>query len=408
MKNEKTLLALLAAIQFTNILDFVIMMPLGPQLMRTLEIGPQQFGLVVSAYTFSAGFSGLAAAFFIDRYNRKTALLVLYLGFALGTLACVAAPTHHWLIAARALTGMFGGVLGSLVLAIIGDAVPEERRGRAIGVVMGAFSVASVLGVPFGLYLATRYSWHAPFILLGVLSLAIWVLIYFALPNMRGHIDRATSLRERAGAVVDLFGNPSVRAALLLITLLMLGQFTVVSFLSPYLVGNVGFSENQLSYIYLVGGVVTIFSSPLAGRLADRYGKVRVFTAGSLASVPMLLLITHLGPLPLGLALTATAGLFIVMSSRFIPATALATSVVEPRRRGSFMSLNTSVQQFAAGLASFLAGFIVVKTTSGALLHYDWVGYLAVAANLLSMWVVRQVRPAEVVSAPAEAAIVVH
>ncbi|WP_375438196.1 MFS transporter [uncultured Hymenobacter sp.] len=139
MKNEKLLLALLAAVQFTNILDFVIMMPLGPQLMPALGIVPRQFGLVISAYTFSAGATGLAAAF-LDRFNRKTALLALYLGFGLGTVACALAPTYHWLVAARALTGAFGGVLGSLVLAIVGDAVPESRRGQAIGLGSPLFS----------------------------------------------------------------------------------------------------------------------------------------------------------------------------------------------------------------------------------------------------------------------------
>ena len=189
MKNEKLLLALLATVQFTNILDFVIMMPLGPQLMPALSIGPRQFGLVISAYTFSAGTTGLAAAFFLDRFNRKTALLALYLGFGLGTVACALAPTYHWLLAARVFTGAFGGVLGSLVLAIVGDAVPESRRGQAIGIVMGAFSVASVLGIPFGLFLASRFSWHLPFLVLGGLSLIVWGVTYVVMPSMNGHVS---------------------------------------------------------------------------------------------------------------------------------------------------------------------------------------------------------------------------
>ena len=399
MKNEKLLLALLAAVQFTNILDFVIMMPLGPQLMPTLGIGAQQFGLVISAYTFSAGVTGLAAAFFIDRFKRKTALLALYLGFGLGTVACALAPTYEWLVAARVLTGAFGGVLGSLVLAIVGDAVPENRRGQAIGVVMGAFSVASVLGVPFGLFLASRFSWHLPFVLLGGLSLVIWAVIYFVMPDMRGHIGpQAVPFGERAAAVLGLFRRASVRYALLLTALLMLGQFTVISFLSPSLVGNVGFTNEQLSYVYLVGGALTFFTSPLVGRLADQHGKVPVFILATLATVPVQLVITRLGPTPLPLVLALTALLFVVVGGRFVPATALTTAVVPPQQRGSFMSLNSAVQQLAAGAAAYLAGLIVVKTTNGSLLRYEWVGYVAAAANIMSLLVVRRVQSAATIT----------
>ncbi|HEX8327931.1 MAG TPA: MFS transporter [Hymenobacter sp.] len=402
MKNEKLLLALLAAVQFTNVLDFVIMMPLGPQLMPALGIVPRQFGLVISAYTFSAGATGLAAAFFLDRFNRKTALLALYLGFGLGTVACALAPTYPWLVAARVLTGAFGGVLGSLVLAIVGDAVPESRRGQAIGIVMGAFSVASVLGIPFGLFLASRFSWHLPFLVLGGLSLVVWAVIYFVMPSMTGHIGpRALSLSERASDVLGLFRRASVRYALLLTALLVLGQFTVISFLSPSLVGNVGFSINQLSYVYLVGGALTFFTSPLVGRLADRYGKVPVFTLATLATIPVLLVLTRLGPTPLPLVLTLTAATFAVMGGRYVPATALATTVVPPRQRGSFMSLNTSVQQLAAGAAAYLAGLIVLQTSTGRLLHYEVVGYVAAAANLVSLLVIRRVQPAPAAAMPA-------
>jgi predicted MFS family arabinose efflux permease len=401
MKNEKLLLALLATVQFTNILDFVIMMPLGPQLMPALNIVPRQFGLVISSYTFSAGATGLAAAFFLDRFNRKTALLALYLGFGLGTVACALAPTYHWLVAARVFTGAFGGVLGSLVLAIVGDAVPEHRRGQAIGIVMGAFSVASVLGIPFGLFLASRFSWHLPFFGLGGLSLVIWGIIYFVMPSMSGHISsRVMLFRERFMDVVGLFGRPSVRYALLLTAMLVLGQFTVISFLSPSLVGNVGFTIDQLSYVYLVGGALTFFTSPMVGRLADSYGKVPVFIIATLATIPMLLIITRLGHTPLPLVLTLTAAMFAVMGGRFVPAMALATTVVPPQQRGSFMSLNTSIQQLASGAAAYLAGLIVMQTPTGKLLHYELVGYIAVAANLVSLLAIRRIKPASVAAGP--------
>jgi predicted MFS family arabinose efflux permease len=294
------------------------------------------------------------------------------LGFGLGTVACALAPGYGWLVAARVLTGAFGGVLGSLVLAIVGDAVPESRRGQALGIVMGAFSVASVVGVPLGLYLASHFSWHLPFIVLGVLSLAIWAVIYFVMPDMRGHIGpRPIPFGERAAAVFGLFRSSSVRFALLLTALMMLA--------------------------------VTLFTSPLAGRLSDRYGKVPVFTLFTLATLPVMLVLTRLTPAPLPQVLFLAALLFAV-SGRFVPATALATSVVPPQQRGSFMSLNSSVQQLAAGTAAYLAGLIVVKTAGGSLLHFEWVGYMAVVGNLLSLLVVRRVgAAAPVAQVPAAA-----
>jgi predicted MFS family arabinose efflux permease len=203
--------------------------------------------------------------------------------------------------------------------------------------------------------------------------------------------------------VFGLFRNSSVRFALLLTALMMLGHFSVISFMSPYLVSNVGFTNAQLSYVYLVGGAVTLVTSPLAGRLSDRYGKVPVFTLFTLATLPVMLVLTRLTPAPLPQVLFLAALLFAV-SGRFVPATALATSVVPPQQRGSFMSLNSSVQQLAAGTAAYLAGLIVVKTAGGSLLHFEWVGYMAVVGNLLSLLVVRRIgaaAPAALVPAAA-------
>lgn len=389
---EGLLIFLLAAIQFTHMIDFVIMMPLGPQLMRVFGISPKEFGLLVSSYTFSAAVAGFLSALIIDRFDRKHALLGLYLGFTVGTLACAMAPTYGLLLAARILSGAFGGVLGAVLLAIIGDAIPEQRRGAATGKVMAAFSVASIAGIPIGLYLASQTSWHAPFYLVAALSFVILLVGFFFLPTMRGHLTNAT--KESPFLVIrNILGKQNLQWAMGLTVALTMAGFFVVPFISPYMVANVGFEEAELSYIYLFGGLATVFTSQWAGRLADKYGKKRVFAISALLSILPILVITNLPPVPHYIALIITTFFFIFFGARFVPAMALITSTVEPKLRGSFMSINSSVQQLSAGLGSFAAGFIVKESATGALLHYSWVGFIACAITLVSVWIVRHLKP---------------
>jgi MFS transporter, DHA1 family, inner membrane transport protein len=393
MKKENILIALMAAVQFTHIVDFVIMMPLGPQLMRSLSINPTQFGLVVSAYTFSAAISGLIGAFFLDKYNRKSALLFLYTGFIVGTFFCALSNQFETLVIARIFTGAFGGLLGSLVMAVVGDAVPEQRRGKAIGIVMGAFSLASVVGIPIGLILANEFSWNTPFYFLGMLSLLIGGFLLNYMENMTAHL-RQTNLNQKwYSVVISVLQSSNQRYALLLTFLLMSGHFIIFAFLSPYMVANIGFAENQLSLIYLVGGFVTFFSSPLIGKYTDKLGKKPVYTFFALLIIPIILLITNLAPLPIPLVLIITSVFFIVIGGRVIPATATATSAVEPKQRGSFMAFNASVQQLGSGVAAFVAGVIVVKNSnSGFYENFNYVGYVAVAINLLSIIVISRIK----------------
>ncbi|MFD3001695.1 MFS transporter [Pontibacter toksunensis] len=389
---EGLLIFLLAAIQFTHMIDFVIMMPLGPQLMRVFGISPKEFGLLVSSYTFSAAVAGFLSALVIDRFDRKHALLGLYLGFTIGTLACAMAPTYELLLVARILSGAFGGVLGALLLAIIGDAIPEKRRGAATGKVMAAFSVASIAGIPIGLYLASQTSWHAPFYLVAALSFIVLLVGFFFLPTMRGHLSNATS--ESPFLVIrNILRIRNLQWAMALTVALTMAGFFVVPFISPYMVANVGFEEAELSYIYLFGGLATVFTSQWAGRLADKHGKKRVFAIAALLSILPILAITNLPPVPHYIALIITTFFFIFFGARFVPAMALITSTVEPKLRGSFMSINSSVQQLSAGLGSFAAGFIVKESATGALLHYSWVGFIACAITIVSVWVVRHLKP---------------
>jgi predicted MFS family arabinose efflux permease len=277
-KNERILLITLAAINFTNIMDFMIMMPLGPQLIRYFDITPQQFTLLVSAYTFSAGISGFFAAFIVDRFDRKSFLRFLFFGFLVGTLACGLAPTYELLLTARIFTGVFGGVLGAIILAIVGDVIPFEKRGQAMGMIMAAFSVASALGVPFGIFLANMFSWHAPFIFLAIFGLPVMFLIWKYIPSITAHIHNKDVRPNPIAILRAITSDPNQRKAITLMMVLMFGHFSIIPLLSPFMVSNVGFEEYQLTYIYAIGGILTIFSSPLIGKWADKYGKRKIFT----------------------------------------------------------------------------------------------------------------------------------
>lgn len=388
---EGWLLFILAAIQFTHVMDFVIMMPLGPQLMRYFNIGPKEFGFLVSAYTFSAAISGFISAFFIDRFGRKKAMLVLYIGFCVGTLACALAPSFLLLLLARVVAGLFGGVLGALILAIIGDVVPEERRGTATGQVMAAFSFASIAGIPVGLYLASVFSWHSPFYLLTALSAIVLLLANHFLPSMTAHLAK----RQRTNPLQiyqAIFSKSNLRWALLLMVMLSFAGYTIIPFISPYMVANIGFSEVELSYIYFFGGLASLVTSPLTGKLSDMFGKRTVFIIGSTLSLIPIILITNLQPSPHYIVLLITTFFFISFGARFVPALALITSSVEPQQRGSFMSINSAIQQLSSGAAAFLAGFIVQKGVMGQLEHFDTAGYVAAASTVISMLVVLRLR----------------
>mgnify|MGYP005752943283 CR=1 FL=1 len=388
---EGLLLFILAAVNFTHIMDFVIMMPLGPQLMRVFNISPQQFGLLVSAYTFSAAISGFVSAFFIDHFDRKNALLFLYFGFTIGTLFCALAPNYELLMAARVTAGGFGGVLGALVLAIIGDAIPEQRRGAATGKVMAAFSIASIAGIPVGLYLASKTNWHAPFYMLAAMSFLVLLVGWKFLPPLKGHLTNQIKVHPKK-VILQILQNSNLLWALTLTMVLTFAGFTVIPFISPYMVANIGFSEVELSYIYLFGGLATVFTSQLAGRLSDRFGKQRIFVWAALLSVIPILLITNLPPVSHVIAFMVTTLFFILFGARFVPAMALITSTVEPKMRGSFMSINSCVQQMGSGIAAFSSGLIIQRAAGGQLQHYGVVGLVATAATLLTLFVVTKLK----------------
>jgi predicted MFS family arabinose efflux permease len=381
-RSEWLLLLLLSTVQFTHIMDFMIVMPCEPQYQRELGISPRQFSFMVSAYAFSAAISGLLIATFIDRFDRKRALLGLYAGFTIGTLTCALAPGFISLVVARALAGGFGGVMAANVLAIVGDVFPDSKRGTATGVIMSAFSVASIAGIPAGLYLANTFGWRTPFQVLGALSAMVWVLALYTLPTMRGHLVRSATESDDTWEV--LLHPAHLRAYLLMIALVM-STFMVYAYLSAFLVANVGVSTDDLPYVYLCGGLAMLVTLTPVGKLSDRFGKLPVFRILALFTVVPIFMLTNLRPVSLAATLAVTTLFMVVASARIVPAMALITASSLPRYRGSFMSINASVQQLAMALASLLAGALVAETAEGPLSGFGLVGIVCAFCTLLSI-----------------------
>jgi len=392
MKQEKLLLWTLAAINFIHIVDFMILMPLGPQLMRIFDISPREFGLLVSSYTFSAGISSFFGAFFLDRFDRKKILLWVYVGFAIATLGCALSPSYSVLLLARILSGIFGGLTSALILAIIGDVIPDNKRGRAMGLVMAAFSVASVLGVPMGLFLASLSDWHMPFYILTGLSILSLGMIIRYIPNITEHLKNDIVRPNPMVVIRRVTGNQNQMRAITLSVMMMFGQFMIIPFLSPYTVANVGFSEMQLTYIYMAGGAFTIFTSPWVGRLSDKYGKLRIFTIFMILNVIPIAIITNLGVTPIPFVLMVSTMFFVTSNGRYVPAAAIITGTSKPENRGSFLSFNSAIQQLATGLASLIAGIIIGENAAGELTNYNIVGYIAIGFSLLCIPIARRVK----------------
>jgi MFS transporter, DHA1 family, inner membrane transport protein len=386
-KKERTILILLAGMNFTHILDFMIMMPLSNYLIGDLGITPFQFSLLVAAYSISAFFSGLVIATFIDRYDRKRPLVFAYAGFLLGSVACGFAPTFGILLAARIVAGLFGGIIGAQVFAIVGDMFSYERRGRAMGIVMGGFAAASILGVPLSLYVTNLFkeNWHLPFLMIGGVALLLMPLVIKIIPSMKGHIKEPNEDESLFAALITVAKVPIQRAALTFSGLLMMGHFLIIPFINPYLEFNKGFSKNDIPSLYLVGGAASLLAALYLGKVADKKGKLNIFSLSVFLSLFMVLLITRLPNVAFPLVLLFFGVWFIVATGRIVTAQAMITEVVKPEQRGSFMSINGSIQQLGSGLAALCAGAIVKTEPSGRIVHYEWVGYLSIAVLLLSL-----------------------
>lgn len=387
--SERLVLLVLAAIQFTHIMDFMVMMPLAPQLMRELDLGAGQFSALVAAYSVAAGIVGLLSAPFIDRFDRRTLLLGVYAGFTVATLFCGLATNAHTLLIARAVGGAFGGVSGSLCLAIVSDLVPPDRRAAGIGIVMTAFAAAAAVGVPVGLQLAQLWGWRMPFLVVAGVGVIVWGLVFRIVPPVRGHLQGG---EHKGRAFRELLRDANAGRAILFMAVMVFGHFSIIPLLSPHLVGDLALPEKYLSLVYFIGGIASVFTAPRAGRLADRLGRQRVFTVMVLIASFVILAIANAGPLPPWATLTLAGLFFIFSSGRFVPGQALMTLAVPSSRRGAFLSLSSCARDLASGIASTLGGWIVVKQPNGHLMHFNWLGWIAVAGGLLSILLAYTVR----------------
>jgi predicted MFS family arabinose efflux permease len=390
-KRELWLLLTLAGIQFTHILDFMIMMPLGPQFTRIFSITDAQFGMLVSAYTLAAGASGLLAATYLDKFDRKKLLLALYVLFGLATLACGLAPTYYSLMVARVLAGIFGGVLSALSQTIIADVIPFERRGRAMGIVMTSFSVSTVAGVPLGLFLAAHFSWHAPFFGIAALVGLLAAGAYVTLPPLTDHLKVANKPSAWSG-IKQVLADSNHLKAFAFSGLLMFAGFTVIPFITIYLQTNVGWRTDQVPYVYLCGGLVTLLTARIIGVLTDRKGKVFMFRLMAVLVIVPMVASTLTEGWPMWAVLLVSTAFFACMSGRMIPGMAIITSAANPQLRGTFMALNSAVQSAAMGVAAFIGGLIISRDAQNLVQHYWLAALVGASASLAAVFVVGKLK----------------
>jgi predicted MFS family arabinose efflux permease len=381
---QKFVVAVLAFLQFTIVLDFMLLAPLGALVIPALKITPSQFGWVVSVYAFSAGLSGLLAAGFADRFDRKKLLLFFYSGFLAGTLLCGLASSYHLLLLARMITGLFAGVVGSVSFAIVTDLFPLEMRGRVMGVIQTAFAASSVLGIPLALLLSTHWGWNASFFLVVAVSALVGGLIWAYLRPVDEHLKHHPD-RGPLHHLLQTVSNRLYLQGFATTGLLSVGGFMLMPFMSVFMVHNIGLPIEKLPLVYMITGAFSILTGPLIGRASDAYGKLKVFGFGCAVTIVMVVIYTHLHSNPLWVLVTVIVLLQIGIFSRMISSSALMSALPKPADRGSYMSISSSLQQMSGGIAAVVAGLIVVQTPGGDLLHFDTLGYVLVGTTLVSL-----------------------
>ena len=388
---QKFAIFILAITQFTVILDFMVMSPMGDILMKSLNLKPSQFGLAVSAYAFSAGISGLLTAGFADKFDRKKLLLFFYFGFIIGTFLCGLANSYFFLIGARIITGLFGGVIGSISMAIIADLFDIQHRGRVMGFIQMGFSASQVLGIPIGLYLANIWGWHAPFLWVAAMALIIALLISSRLQPLTKHL---LEQRDKSALkhLLHTISKKDYRVGFTATALLSIGGFMMMPFGSAFAINNLKVTQHQLPIMFMVSGLSTLVIMPLVGKLSDRINKFTIFALASGWTIIMVLIYTHLSVTPFFLVLILNILLMAGVMSRMIPSSALITGIPAMPDRGAFMSINSSLQQIAGGIAAAFAGMIVFqKTKFSPLEHYDTLGYIIVCISCISVFLIYRV-----------------
>jgi len=329
----------------------------------------------------------------MDRFDRKAVLLTMYAGFALSTLFCGLAGTYEWLLVSRTLAGAFGGTAAVALMSVIGDVFPPEKRGRATGAVISSFAVASIAGLPAGLMLAEWFGRGAPFVALAGLSVAVWVFASVKLPPIRGHLTAERP--NRWAEFAEVVRHRDHIGAFAFSFFLVLGTFTVASFIGPYLTATNGWTESQLSQIYFVAGICTLVGMTAVGRLADHLPRLPLFRVLGFAALVMAIVVTNLPAVPLWVAVLVMSGFMVFAAGRMVPVQAMLLGVAAPKNRGAFMSLNTSVQHAATGLAPLIAGSLVTVTPDGGMTGYPMVGWVAAATAAISLALAGLLKPAQ-------------
>lgn len=388
---QKLVILILALTQFTVILDFMIMSPLGDMLMKSMNLKPSAFGVAVSAYAFSAGISGLLTAGFADKFDRKKLLLFFYIGFTAGTVLCGMAHTYEVLLAARIITGLFGGVIGSISMAIITDLFALQQRGRVMGFIQMGFGASQVLGIPLGLFLANHWGWEIPFFLTAALAGLILLAIIVKLKPVTAHL----AVQHDKSAFLHLWHTISkqdYRVGFAATALMSIGGFMMMPFGSAFAINNLGVTNQQLPVLFMISGVSSLVVMPLVGRLSDKISKFKLFAFASIWTMVMCVLYTNLSITPFYLVVIFNVLLMMGVLSRMVPQQALISAVPDMEDRGSFMSINASLQQIAGGIAAAAAGMIVVqKTKFSPLEHYNTVGYVIVVISICSILLLSRV-----------------
>ncbi len=395
-RNEIVLLMILALVQFTNIVDFMIVMPLGPVLKKLWGIDSTQFSRIVSVFSIGAFISSMACLAYVDRFDRKKVLLIVYAGFTIGTFLCGLSNNYQQLLGARFLTGLFGGIGGSTILSMVGDYVAPQRRGQAMGILMTGFALASVVGVPGGLWLAGQFQWHTPFMILGFICMAVFIMAVFIVPRFTEHLKDGIAKQTMIEILKQVFNEANKRWALLLSSLLIMSHFSIIPFLTDFFTYNLSINyKTDVPLIYIVGGLLTVFCSPLVGKLSDKYGRVPVYTILTFLAMVPLLAIPNIQTNNLWVLMPVCSTLFIFSGSRMVVGNAHVTSTVVSKERGSFLIVNSSIQQLSTGIIAAIGGAIVTNDAAKRVINYHILGIIGAVLAILALLVFRKIKTNE-------------
>ncbi len=391
-RKELVILFTLAFVQFSNILDGMIMMPLAPTIKTIFLINTRHFGWLVSSFGIAAGCSAFASTFWVDKFDRKKTLIILYIGFIIGTYLCAIASNYHFFLLARIFTGIFGGVSGSVILAIVGDVIPTQRRAQGMGIIMMGFALASIVGIPAGLMLANAFSWQMPFYAICALGVLVLLCIVIFIPNVTTHLTSTNKISVKQ-FYKTVFNSQSLLIALSLPAIMVVAHMAIIPYITDYCVNNLHLSMvTDVPFIYLIGGILSVIAAPMVGKLADKHGRYKLFVILSIIAIYPIIAITHTTTNSVYVFISFSTFMFIASGTRLIPVQTMVTSAIEPQLRGRFMALNSALQQFAMGIITLIGGLIITNTNNGELQNYNCVGYIAVIATILSLFIAKKIK----------------